>query len=190
MSTNTVPVCPSGCYSIMPYLDFSFCSPENAFGEITHIFLASSGAKCFSNWLSLAEWTARLDNDSASIDAIRFMHVKADLPAGSRDLIETSLGRKSKTPSAYVINLDIDDVSDLNYDFMRLSQCNTQFKMWYVTNDYIFGGVCGIDVLLNLDYKIDRGSKTIQLITGTITWEDPYAAERGDNPLSGTTLSD
>jgi hypothetical protein len=190
MSVNNVPVCPTGCSTILPDLEFNFCSPVNSFGEISHVFLAALDAECFTDWTSSVEWLARLNNTSDDINAVRFMHVSADFPLGERDTIETSLCRKVKTPASYTLNIDVDDVADLNYTFMRASQCNTVFRMWFVAGDYLFGGNCGVEVILNLDYLIERGCKSIHKISGTATWEDPYAPERIANPLASTTLSD
>lgn len=185
-----MPTCPTGCSSVLPDLEFNFCSPVNTFGEISHIFLAALDAECFTDWTAIGEWTTRLSNTADGIDVIRFLHVAADWPVPERDILETSLCRKVKTPGTFTINVDIDDLSDLNYTFMRQSQCSTVFRAWFATPDYIFGGNCGVEVLVNLDYLIERGCKTIHKITGTITWEDPFSPERAENPLAGVTLSD
>lgn len=190
MSANTVPICPSGCTGILPDLDFNYCSPVNAFGEITHIFLAAYDAECFTDITSLAEWLARLDNTTSDPDAIRFMHVKADKPVGERDTIETSLGRKVKSPGSYTINIEVDDVSDLNHEFMRTTSCSTTMKMWYAAGGYLWGGVCGVNAIVTLDYQIERGTKAIHKIIGTATWEAEFAPERIVNPLEGTILTD
>jgi hypothetical protein len=189
MSVNNCPVCPSGCSAILPDLDFNFCSPENAFGEITHIFVAAYDASCFSDEALLGEWLGRLDNSGGDIESIRYMHVKATKPVGSFDTIETSLGRKVKSPGSYTLNIEIDDVSPLNHEFMRLTQCNTTFKIWYAAGGFLWGGHCGIDAILNLDYQIDAGMKTIHKITGTALWEASCSPERVINPLDATILT-
>lgn len=188
MSVNTTPNCPTGCTGILPQLDFNYCDPVLGFGEITHVFLASVDAECFTDVTSLAEWLARLSNTSADPDAIRFLHVKADKPVAEREEQEISLGRKVKSPGTYTLNIDVDDVSELNYEFMRTSQCNVQFRMWFVADHYLFGGVCGITVNLNLDYVIERGTKAIHKIMGTAKWDAKFDPERDENPLAGTIL--
>jgi hypothetical protein len=188
MSVNTNPVCPSGCSGAIPDLDFSFCTPTNLFGEITHVFIASAGAACFTDEATLSEWLGRLDNSDGGIDAIRYMHVSADLPAGAGEVIETSLARKAKGPKTFTINVDVDDITTLNYEFMRATQCNMTFKVWFASAGYLYGGVCGVDANVNLDYIIARGTKSIQKITGTVTWESQYAPERCVNPLSGAAI--
>lgn len=188
MSVNTNPVCPSGCTGEIPDLNFSFCTPVNLFGEITHVFIASAGAACFTDEAVLSEWLARLDNTDGGINAIRYMHVSADMPAGAGDMIETSLARKAKGPKTFTINVDVDDLSTLNYEFMRATQCNQTFKVWYASAGFLYGGVCGVDANVNLDYVIARGTKSIQKITGTIIWEEQYAPERVVNPLDGAAI--
>lgn len=185
MSTNAIPVCPSGCAGILPQLDFSYCDPVLGYGEIGILLIANVDAECFTDWTSITEWLARISNTSGDPDAIRFLHVKADKPAPEREEIEISLGRKVKGPGTYTLNIDVDDVSDLNHDFMRASQCNTVFKMWYIAGPFLFGGSCGIQAVLNLDYVIARGTKSIQLIQGTAKWDNEFAPERCANPLSG-----
>lgn len=188
MSQNTNPTCPTGCGGILPQMEFDYCNPVLAYGQIDHVFLMAYNGECFSDWTSLTEWLARLSNTSADVNAIRFLHVIGDKPLPEREETEISLGRKVKSPASNVINIDIDDVSDLNYEFMRVSQCNTIFKMWFSAGDYLFGGVCGIDALVNLDYIIERGTKSIQKISGTITWESKYSPERCANPLAGNII--
>ena len=188
MSQNVCPTCPSGCSGLLPDLDFNFCSPTNAFGEITHIFLAAYDAQCFSDWNVLGEWTSRVDNTADGIDYIRYMHVKGNKPIGTFDTIDTSLGRKVKSPSTFTLNITVDDVSDLNHEFMRLTQCNTTFKMWYAAGGYLWGGNCGVDAILTLDYQIDDGTKSIHKITGTATWEASCAPDRIVNPLEGNVI--
>lgn len=188
MSANINPTCPSGCTGVLPQLDFDYCDPVLGFGEITHIFLASIDSECFTNEENLSEWLARLSNTSADANAIRFLHVKADKPAPEREETEISLGRKVKSPGTFTLNIDVDDVSDLNHTFMRTSQCNITFRLWYVAGDYLFGGVCGVEANLNLDYVIERGTKSIHRITGTAKWDAQFSPERVSNPLAGTIL--
>ncbi|MFA5715796.1 MAG: hypothetical protein WC998_08645 [Candidatus Paceibacterota bacterium] len=188
MSVNTNPTCPSGCTGEIPDAQFSFCSPTNLFGEITHLFIASAGTACFTDEAILAEWLGRLDNSGGGIEAIRYFHVSADMPAGAGDVIETSLNRKAKGPKTFTINVDVDDITSLNYEFMRATQCNQTFKIWYASAGFLYGGACGIDANVNLDYVIARGTKSIQKITGVVTWDSQYAPERVVNPLSGASI--
>lgn len=184
MSVNINPVCPSGCSTLVPSVDFDLCSPSISFGEIEHVYIASGDAAPFTSFEDLAEWTPRLSEDSVDPEAIRDFHVMADLPAASADEIILSLGRKIYSPASHIINVDVDDISDLNYEFGRTTSCNSQYRVWFATESHIYGGNEGILANVNLRPVIERGQKSINKLTGTISWEAQFSPERGDNPFA------
>lgn len=179
------PTCPTGCSDFLPVVDFDACAPKVSFGEIKRIYVASLDAEVFADWTSAGEWTTRIDNtDVADIDKVRELTVSADMPAGAADTIEISDKRKVMTPSTFTINLDIDDNSDDNYEFMRWTECNQTVRMWYATEDFLYGGEGGVTATISLKEVIQRGTKSIIKLVGTATWENKYSPERCANPLS------
>lgn len=178
------PTCPDGCDFQLPVLSFDICTPSVAFGEITHLYIAAGDAAGFTDVTDLAEWTARLSDDSVDADAIRTLHVIADLPAASAEEIVISLGRKVYSPADHVINVEIDDVSDSTYEFARATSCNTGYKVWFATPEYIFGGTEGIDAMLNLRPQIERGIKSVNKLVGTVTWSAKFSPERHVSPFA------
>lgn len=179
-----IPNCPTGCDFTIPAVDFDICDPAIFFGEIEHIYIAAGDAAPFTNFEDLAEWTARVSENAVDADTIRDFHVIADLPAAAADEIIISLGRKVYSPATHTINVDIDEVSDLNYEFARTTSCNTQFRVWFATESHIYGGNDGILATVNLRPVIERGQKSINKLMGTITWEAQFSPERGDNPYA------
>lgn len=174
------PVCPVGCASILPDVSFDLCNPNVTFGEIQRIFVGMADANPFGagSWTDLSLWTAALALATSETNAIRQLYVSADLPAASAEEIVISLGRKVYSPASHVINVDVDDLSQENYDFMRTLACNLQFRIWYMTEDYMYGGQDGILAQFNLRPVIERGIKSLNKLSGTITWEDQFSAER------------
>lgn len=180
--SEIVPICPTGCASILPIVNFDDCAPKISFGEIHTIFLASGEAEAFSDWTDLAEWTARIDNtDIADEDKIRQLTVIADLPAATADEIIISKGRKIYSPATHLLNVDIDDLTDENYEFARTTSCNTSFRMWFANDSFMYGGNDGILVNVNFRPVIERGIKSINKLMGTITWENQFSPERADS---------
>ena len=94
----------------------------------------------------------------------------------------------AKEPAAktlsFVINFDIDDVSDDNYELMRFLECNVVVKMWFSANEVLFGGTEGIEATVQAKYQIERGQKSVQKIVGTIKWEAKFSPERTTNPMA------
>lgn len=185
MSYKT-PSCPTDCGFTLPIVDFSICSPTITFGEITHIYVASGDANPFTDVEDITEWNVRLSDTSLDDDMIRDLMVLADLPAASAEEIVISLGRKIYSPATHTINVDIDDVSQETYEFARTTSCNAQFRVWFATPSWIFGGNDGILANINLRPVIERGIKSINKLSGTVTWEHQFSAERHVNPFATT----
>jgi hypothetical protein len=178
------PTCPAACTGEIPIVSFDNCVPEIHYGEIRHIYvMAGSGAPLVI--ADLAEWTARIDNSgTGNVDDIRDLTVSADLPVPEQTEILISDNRKIYGKKNFVINADIDDVTDANYEFMRTMECGVTIRMWYATEDLMFGGFEGIEAYVKFGYAIERGYDTIHKITGTITWLSQYSPERVTNPMA------
>ena len=177
-----IPTCPTGCSSILPIVSFDICDPKVGFGEIETIMMSSGDADPFTDWTNLAEWTARVDNtDIVDTNKIRKFDVVADLPAAAADEIIISKGRKVYSPATHTINVDIDDITAENYEFARTTSCNVQFRVWFFTKSYMFGGNDGILANVTLRPVIERGQKSINKLSGTITWEAQFSPERADS---------
>ena len=184
MSVNN-PTCPTGCDSYLAAVDFNYCDPEVHFGEIDHIYLKARDGSDLLDWQSLAVWNARLALDPLTDnDAIIDLVVVADQPPAETEEIEISLGRKIQSPSSFIINFEIDDVSDLNYELMRWLECNLIVDVWYSANDVLFGGNPGIEASLSAKYQIERGQKSLQKIVGTVKWESQFSPPRTTNPMA------
>lgn len=178
MSVNN-PVCPTGCSSILPIVDFDICNPKLYFGEIETIYIASGDADPFTDWTDAAEWAARISNtDIVNTNAIREFDVIADAPAAQSEQITISYGRTVNSPATFSINVDIDDNTQENYDFGRVTSCMTYFRVWFATKSMMFGGNDGILATISLRPVIERGQKSINKISGIITWESQFAPEK------------
>ena len=178
---NVNPTCPEGCESTLPDTSFNLCSPEVSFGEITDIFIGNADADPFTDWESLAQWTAALARDHAAANAIRQFMVSADLPAAVADEVVISKGRKVYSPATHTINVDVDDLSIENYEFARTTSCNLQMRIWFMTPEHQYGGPEGILAMVNLRPVIERGIKSLNKLSGTITWDAKFSAERADS---------
>ena len=182
--SSTIPTCPTGCDSVLPPVEFDYCTPNTVFGEIKRLYVASNDAAAFTDVESAVEWAARLSEDGVGTDDIRELHISADMPAPTQDAVEIDQYREIYPPASFTINLDIYDLTDDNYEFMRTTFCNNAVRAWFATEDHMYGGVDGIvEANLKLTPVIERGSKTPEKFMGTLTWDAKYPPERSDNPL-------
>ena len=176
--------CPNSCETALPEVKFSKCSPNIVLSEIVRIFVGKQTIQPFNNWKDASEWTQRLSETANTANAIRPLTVIADKPAGSPVVKEISNGRKYNLRKDFTVNIEIDDVSPENYEFMRVTQCGGEYKLWFETaGGRIYGGNEGIDASLVLDNVLGRGKDEIEKITGTATWSDKFSPEMTLSPI-------
>ena len=176
--------CPNSCETALPEVKFSKCSPNIVLSEIVRIFVGKQTTQPFNNWKDASEWTQRLSETANTANAIRPLTVIADKPAGSPVVKEISNGRKYNLRKDFTVNIEIDDVSPENYEFMRVTQCGGEYKLWFETaGGRIYGGNEGIDASLVLDNVLGRGKDEIEKITGTASWSDKFRPEMALSPI-------
>lgn len=176
--------CPNSCETALPEVKFSKCSPNIVLSEIVRIFVGKQTTQPFNNWKNASEWTQRLSETANTANAIRPLTVIADKPAGSPVVKEISNGRKYNLRKDFTVNIEIDDVSPENYEFMRVTQCGGEYKLWFETaGGRIYGGNEGIDASLVLDNVLGRGKDEIEKITGTASWSDKFSPEMALSPI-------
>ena len=177
--------CPNSCETALPEVKFSKCSPNIVLSEIVRIFVGKQTTQPFNNCKDASEWTQRLSETANTANAIRPLTVIADKPAGSPVVKEISNGRKYNLRKDFTVNIEIDDVSPENYEFMRVTQCGGEYKLWFETaGGRIYGGNEGIDASLVLDNVLGRGKDEIEKITGTASWDDKFSPEMCVSPIA------
>lgn len=180
------PPCPDGCENQLPAVDFSKCSPILHKGQIQKIYATNIG-QSLTDWTVLANWTARLSNDSAAVDAIRTFHVIASKPKPEQTSVDISLGRKVTSQKTHKVPFKIDETGPINYEFVRKNECNGggQYLIWYETSDgMLSGGSAGIEASMNCDYIIPDATNTYCTIEGEFVWEADFTEERIESPLA------
>jgi hypothetical protein len=173
-----VPTCPADCGSVLPDTLFNACNPSVGFGEIQSIFIGIATADPFDDWTDLAQWEAALALATTETNALRELVVSGDLPLPAADEIVISKGRKVYSPATRTINFDIDDISAENYEFARTTSCNIQFRIWFMTPSWMYGGNDGVLAMVHFEPVIERGIKSLNKFTGTVTWDAQFPPER------------
>jgi len=156
--------CPEDCDSLLSPVDFNPCAPDLRDAEIVY-WLIAKGDQPLSNVQDPAELSTRISDDSTADTAIRRL-----LGIGA---ITAEFGAERKIPggkinyakNTYTGTLDIYDLNDTNYEFMRSTSCNTQYRIWPVdSNGYIFGGNTGILAVVKGKNDITNNRDELQVI--------------------------
>jgi hypothetical protein len=178
------PTCPTNCSSAPPVVDFDLCNPELSFGEVEWIYVAGHDFTGLTDFADAADWASHLDDDGLTIDDIRTLHVMGDLPIPEADEIVIHHGEKVWSKQTFTLNFDVVDLTDDNYEFLTYMECNTRFRVWFATADYIYGGNDGIEANIRMSNVIERGIKSLGKFTGKIVWESKFSPRRAANPLN------
>jgi hypothetical protein len=177
-------VCANNCESELPIAEFSQCAPELLQAQVSMVYLANDGY-ALTDWSDPAEWASRISNISTLPNAIREMTVIASIADPTVTEKKISGGRTIYSPQEFTIAGRIDDNSDTNYDFMRATGCNRQYRMWYGTlGSKLYGGNAGILTNLRMWETIAEDDLEYAVLNLQLKWKAAFAPLRIDNPMA------
>lgn len=182
MSINVI--CPEDCTLTLPPVKFSECAPKLKQGQITDLFLAIVGMG-FNNWEDITEWASRIDQtDIIDTTKVRHLTISGDQPAPEITYVTISHKRKIVSGKKRVINIEIEDNSDENYDFMRVLECGGSLQAWYLTNaGDLYGDNSGIRATVNLSEVIPKATEELTKLVGTVEWDELISPKRIPSPF-------
>jgi len=184
MSINTTIDCGSGCSTPIKPVSFSACSAEWIEAEINRIYLANDGNP-LTDWTSLSEWNSRIDNTSTGATAIRELTVIGSLPVPEQSETVKSDGRTKYGLKNFTLSADIDDNSDVNYEFVRATGCNRTYRFWFQTvGGKLYGGPEGILAVLKADEDIPNDRNQDAILKLELKWKSQFRPERIPSPMA------
>jgi len=174
-------VCTDACSDNLPAVEFSICAPEINQGEIDAIFVTNVGNP-LTDETDAAEWATRM----AAIGATKIieLHVIGDKPAPEENNIMISRNIEVPGNKGHVINVEIQQTNQVNYDFLRAMECGKQVLVWYRTSGgLLYGGAAGIPGSLKLNEIITKSRKEIITFQGTFKWSAKHHPCRTLSPI-------
>ncbi len=177
-------ICATDCTTQLPVVSFSECAPILLQAQVSDVYLANDGYP-LTDWTDPAEWATRINNSSTDASAIRAMTVIASIADPTVTEKKISHRRIVYSPQEFTITGNIDDNSDTNYDFMRATGCNRQYRMWYATlGGKLYGGNTGILTNLRMWEPIVEDDNEYAVLRLQLKWKSRFAPLRIDNPLA------
>jgi hypothetical protein len=174
MSVIILPTCPTTCAGTLGAVDFNECAPEVHYGEISSIYLGVLDEVPFvtqAEFDSAAHWATHLSESGVTAGSIREFIGIGEMPEPEQTEIPISGDRVVQSPKKFVINFEIDETNETNYNFLLLSECGGKYKMWFETADgIIYGGRGGIEVSLKMNQPIGKARTDLVKIMAKFTW--------------------
>lgn len=172
------------CNYVLPAVSSSDdCAGDTFASEIEELYIAKADAIAFADWTDPAEWATRLSQTLQVGNEIRKIIVIGDKPAAQSNILNVSKKRKKKVDASHVLNFDIDDLTQDNYDFARDMQKGYQVRAWYKNRGgNMFGGNEGVLAYLEINPVLGRGDE-IEKLVGSLSWNSVQDPERVTSPI-------
>lgn len=175
MSVISLPVCPTTCGGTLGAIDFDDCAPEVHFGEIAKLYLGVLDEIPFASQAefdSAAHWATHLSDSATTAGAIREFTVIGEMPEPEQTEVPISGDRIVQGFKKFVLNLEIDETNETNYNFLLLSECGGKYKAWFETADgIIYGGYQGLEVSVKMNQPIPKSRQELVKITVKVSWQ-------------------
>ena len=171
------------CINI-PIVRFDACNPVILPGEIVALYVAGINAADFTDWTDSVEFLSRVNNALPNdADVLRKLTVIGDMPLPTAVEKEISGGRLSEVRTLRVINIEMDEATPENYEFIVATETSTGLhcKVWIETMAGVrFGSNSGITGRLKIRPVLTRGSGEIEKYIGTFKWNSLTSPGRID----------
>lgn len=183
MSVLYLPPCPTDCSGSLQSVSFNECAPETHWGEISKLYVGPADLAAFLDVSALAEWTAKLADTGD--DKIRTLIVIGEQPEPEQTEVSISGDRVVVGYKKFIINAEIDETNETNYNFLAMSECGGKYLMWYETSDGIlYGGNEGIEVSLKMNQIIPKERTGIVKIMVKASWNSLHHPYRCVSPMA------
>ena len=189
MSIIVLPTCPTTCAAAVGVVDFNECAPEIHYGEIAKIYLFALGVHPWATEGAFGTpvgWVGVVDNDLDPITTmVRELIVIGEMPEPEQTETPISGDRIVTGFKKFVVNFEIDETNEINYNFLLLSECGGKYSALFETADGIlYGGMHGIEVSIKLNQVIPRERTGVVKIMGKMSWSSKTHPLRQVSPVA------
>jgi hypothetical protein len=174
MSVISLPDCPISCIGTLGAVDFDDCAPEVHWGEIAKLYLWALDEVPFASqaeYDSAAHWATHLSPTAVTAGAIREFTVIGEMPEPEQTETAISGDRIVQGFKKFVLNLEIDETNETNYNFLLLSECGGKYKANFEMADGIlYGGYMGIEGSVKMNQPLPKTRQEVVKITMKVSW--------------------
>jgi hypothetical protein len=185
--------CPADCDTefVFPAIpvDQSCSTYEQPFSQVCDLVIQPTGAAAPFDFTTPATPTvvsSEIDNTDATNAKSKHLVGEGGVAVPEKDIGEYPKRQTRITNRVYTLVLNIKNLSDSMYEFLRGLQCGpTNFTFYYGTvGGRLFGPDGGIEPSsIDVDLPLGEGRDDKEIGTITITWDADGDPDRGANPL-------
>jgi hypothetical protein len=189
MSIISLPLCPTTCAGVLGVVSFDECAPEIHYGEISKIYLWELGDHPWGSeqlYGTPVGWIGVVDNDEVSSTGhVREMTVIGEMPEPEQTETPISGDRIVTGFKKFIVNFEIDETNEINYNYLLLSECGGKYSANFETADGIlYGGMHGLEVTVKLNQVIPRERTGVVKIMGKMSWSSRKHPLRQISPVA------
>lgn len=174
---------PTTCISPLPETDFNICAPVVNVGEIEEILFTNIGSP-LTDETSPTEWATRKGLPAIDPTKIISLICQAEKPAATANEITISQNIIITPSKEHVINGDVHQTNDKNYNAMRQFEFARKVLIWYRTaGGKLYGGPKGIEASISINEVIPKSRKELSYFAFTIKWEAKLHPCRTNSPF-------
>lgn len=172
---NNFCLCNDSCdteYFVFPALDLDQdCAGVPSLSQVCGLVIIPSSADLPSDWEDRDAWGVVVDNSEDGAGKYLTGVGRVDEPEDTNVVV--AKGQVVKTISLYTLEIEVYNLSNTQYEFLRALQCNPlNYVFWFENvSGHLWGGPTGITPFLtDVDFPLGDGDGDLEKAVLTIQW--------------------
>lgn len=165
---------------IFPALDADQdCAGVPNLSQVCALLIIPDNADLPSDWESKTAWELVIDNEDTGSG--KYLAGVGEVPEPEKNELTVAKGVVVVTIRDYSITLEIFNLSNTQYEFLRALQCNPLNYVFWIENvsGHIWGGATGISpYLTDVSFPLGGGEGDVEKAVLTINWRAKCQPER------------
>lgn len=149
------------------------CAGSPSLSQVTGILIIPTGVTLPTDWESKEDWEEVIDNGDTVNSSGKYLTGIGSVDAPDKTIVTIAKGVQEITIRTYTLLLEVFNLSDAQYEFLRSIQCNpNNFTFWMENaGSHLFGGEEGISpTLTDVDFPLASAENDMEKATLTIQW--------------------
>jgi hypothetical protein len=147
------------------------CAGVPNLSQVCGLLIIPDTADLPTDWESKTAWEAVIDNDTEG--AGKYLTGVGSIPEPEKNTITVAKGVEMTTIRDYTLTMEVYNLSNTQYTFLRSLQCNPLNYVFWPENvsGHIWGGSTGIAPrLTDVDFPLGAGEDELEKAVLTINW--------------------